>query len=430
LKHLVFSLLLVASSVVGAGALTVASGKVAAVPARASTGLDIYVGYADDLRASPTNFPTPWQGAPNTVFIGSGPPWDAGAVRLVNNSSSPVSVDDVSVDLHHGSGGASGPVFDLWGSFVIPANGQAILTQTTQFNFDTSDDPFETCGTTAPASDPRIPTVTVTVSGSPTTVSDAGHILDTGGFDAVCLGNESIQWTLAGNAPCAGSSLSLAPPSQTQSVGQTATVTATFANSCGQPLSNVAVNFSVISGPNTGTSGAGVTDSNGQASFSYSSLQPGTDTLQASVTNPAGTITSNSVTVTWVLQFAPGGGSFVIGDLESAVGTSVTFWESQWGKDNPTSTGSKAAAFKGFAESPTVPACPGTWSADPGNSTPPPSGPLPAYMGVIVTSSYAKSGSTISGDILEIVVVKTDPGYQPDPGHAGTGTVVAVVCRS
>jgi len=24
--------------------------------------------------------------------------------------------------------------------------------------------------------------------------------------------------------------------------------------------------------------------------------------------------------------------------------------------------------------------------------------------------------------------VKTDPGYQPDPGHAGTGTVVAKVC--
>src|SRR5260370_13512335 len=70
--------------------------------------------YADDLRASATNFPTPWAGAPDTVFIGSGAPWDAGAIRLVNTSSAPVLVNDVTVYLHHGSGGASGPGFDLW----------------------------------------------------------------------------------------------------------------------------------------------------------------------------------------------------------------------------------------------------------------------------------------------------------------------------
>jgi hypothetical protein len=39
-----------------------------------------------------------------------------------------------------------------------------------------------------------------------------------------------------------------------------------------------------------------------------------------------------------------------------------------------------------------------------------------------------KSGSTINGTWAKIVVVKTDPGYQPNPGHPGTGTIVATFC--
>jgi len=34
----------------------------------------------------------------------------------------------------------------------------------------------------------------------------------------------------------------------------------------------------------------------------------------------------------------------------------------------------------------------------------------------------------IGGDTLHLVIVKTDAGYQGDPGHAGTGTIVGVVC--
>jgi len=37
-------------------------------------------------------------------------------------------------------------------------------------------------------------------------------------------------------------------------------------------------------------------------------------------------------------------------------------------------------------------------------------------------------GSTISGNTPHIVIVKTNPGYAPNPGHAGTGTVVLVIC--
>lgn len=131
---------------------------------------------------------------------------------------------------------------------------------------------------------------------------------------------------------------------------------------------------------------------------------------------------------TIIFAFAPGGGAFVIGDKNSAIGTPVTFWGAQWWKQNSLSGGRAPASFKGFAESPTAPTCSVDWSADPGNSTPPPSGPLPAYMAVIVTSSASKSGSQVSGNTVHIVIVKTNPGYAPDPGDPGTGIVVAQVC--
>ena len=34
----------------------------------------------------------------------------------------------------------------------------------------------------------------------------------------------------------------------------------------------------------------------------------------------------------------------------------------------------------------------------------------------------------ISGNTTHIVVVKTEPGYAPDPGHHGTGEIVATFC--
>jgi exosome complex RNA-binding protein Rrp4 len=49
-------------------------------------------------------------------------------------------------------------------------------------------------------------------------------------------------------------------------------------------------------------------------------------------------------------------------------------------------------------------------------------------MGVVVTSGVKKSAGTISGNAVKIVVVKTEPGYAPDPGDHGTGTIVATYC--
>jgi hypothetical protein len=51
-------------------------------------------------------------------------------------------------------------------------------------------------------------------------------------------------------------------------------------------------------------------------------------------------------------------------------------------------------------------------------------------MGVIVSSTVTQNGSVISGDIKEVVIVKTNPGYAPDPGNPGTGTIVGVLCTS
>ncbi|HEV2687359.1 MAG TPA: hypothetical protein VGV35_02360, partial [Bryobacteraceae bacterium] len=110
----------------------------------------------------------------------------------------------------------------------------------------------------------------------------------------------------------------------------------------------------------------------------------------------------------------------------AALGDTVTFWGAQWAKDNTLSGGAAPDAFKGFTD--TTPAtCGGNWTSRPGNSSEPPDTVHP-FIAVMVSSTITQSGDTITGDISKIVIVRTNPGYGPSPGHAGTGTVVAVVC--
>ncbi len=137
--------------------------------------------------------------------------------------------------------------------------------------------------------------------------------------------------------------------------------------------------------------------------------------VKTMIDDDGGSSTKATCSNVLVFAFAPGGGAFTIGDKENVVGTTVDFWGAQWSKDNPTIGGASAASFKGFAPQPSTPTCLATWNAGPGNSASPPSGPLPSYMGVIVTSSYGKSGSTISGDVAHITVVKTDPRLRAEP---------------
>lgn len=124
-----------------------------------------------------------------------------------------------------------------------------------------------------------------------------------------------------------------------------------------------------------------------------------------------------------------GTGAFVVGDRAATAGNRVTFWGAGWSAANPLSGGSAPASFKGFADdlSATPPSCGATWSAQPGDSAAPPAS-VPTLLPVIVASEIDRNGSTIGGDVREIVLVQTDPGYAPDPGHPGTGTVVGVLC--
>ena len=129
-----------------------------------------------------------------------------------------------------------------------------------------------------------------------------------------------------------------------------------------------------------------------------------------------------------VFAFPSGGGAFVIGDRSSAPNARATFWGAQWADLNSLSGGPAPAAFKGFAPGPIAPACGSNWTSRPGNSSGPPPGPLPALMGVLVAGHVTRSGAVVSGDALHIAIVSTDPGYEPNPGHPGTGTIVALLC--
>jgi hypothetical protein len=71
--------------------------------------------------------------------------------------------------------------------------------------------------------------------------------------------------------------------------------------------------------------------------------------------------------------------------------------------------------------------CGMSYTTDTGNSTPPPPS-VPDFMAVIVSSHITQSGSVITGDIKQLVVVHNNPGYAPDPGHPGTGTEVIPIC--
>jgi hypothetical protein len=125
-------------------------------------------------------------------------------------------------------------------------------------------------------------------------------------------------------------------------------------------------------------------------------------------------------------------GSFTIGDGNAAIGSSVTFWGAQWEKLNSLSGGAPPPAFKGFVNSFATPGCGLAWQTRTGNSSEPPPPPLPEYIEVAVTSKVTQEGSTpVSSNTPKVVLVKTSSytRYMPDPGHEGTGTVVALICE-
>ncbi len=189
------------------------------------------------------------------------------------------------------------------------------------------------------------------------------------------------------------------------------------------------VSFTLGSGASA-QSCSGVTDATGTAGCTISPVkQPlGPGTVAASFAGDGFYRPASDRRSTLLFAFL-GRGAFVIGDRNAVVGSRVEFWGAQWAKMNSLSGGAAPRAFKGFADMTSKPPrCGAGWSTDPGNSSAPPKS-VPSFMGVIVSSSVTMSGSIISGNTPAIVIVKTDPGYAPNPGHAGKGTVVAVLCH-
>jgi hypothetical protein len=175
--------------------------------------------------------------------------------------------------------------------------------------------------------------------------------------------------------------------------------------------------------------GTGITDASGTAQCTLKVNQPlGVGTVTAAFAGDPFYEPSADTEPTLIFEFATGG-SFVVGDLGpgTTLGAQVTFWGAQWDKRNTLTGGPAPAAFKGFEDSAAPPTCGVTWTTSPGNSSKPPA-TVPSYLGVVVSSSVGKSGSAITGDSVHLVVVQTDPGYQPNPGHDGTGKIVGVFC--
>lgn len=188
------------------------------------------------------------------------------------------------------------------------------------------------------------------------------------------------------------------------------------------------------------TSAGTITGGPGNAPYTVSGTHTyastGTFLISTTITDVGGNSTTTPACSVIIFAFANSkGASFVIGDLEAGVGNHVTWWSSQWANINLMSGGAPPDAMKGFAGFEDnflglpPPNCGGTWSTDTGNSTPPPPS-VPQFMGVIVSSKVTQSGSVISGDIKQVVILKNDPGYAPSPGHPGTGTEIAIACMT
>jgi hypothetical protein len=220
----------------GVAVLALAGVMTAGLPTGAAraANINVYVAYADNLRASGF-FPTPWIGSPGVVSQSpAAETFDSGAIRIDNTTASPITVSNLSVFFPSNSS-----TYAIWAPLTIAAGGIGIFAENNGVDtqFDTSD--FGVFGGLPPASlDPTVPgnnqiggcsspasilagagetaqcaatvpVITFSLDGGATfqSVSDTGHILDTGEWDFVDNatfgedGNESINWNLAGGTP-------------------------------------------------------------------------------------------------------------------------------------------------------------------------------------------------------------------------------------
>lgn len=264
---------------------------------------------------------------------------------------------------------------------------------------------------------------TVAIAGSTFTVTGTHTYAEEGDFTVTTtVDHEGVLSTATSAASVQDAPLTVTAAAQPVSPQSFAGITATFTDA--DPNGTVS-DYTATIDWGDGTTSVGVVDGgpvfNVKATHTYTST--GTYAITTTVRDhgPSTSVTSKVL----VFAFSPGGGAFVIGDHNNTPGAVVTFWSDQWGKANTLTAGAAPSGFKGFASTPASVTLGQMWSTRTGNSPPPPTPPLPAYMGVIVADSVTQNGSTITGDTPHIAVVATRPGYAPSPGHNGTGTVVA-----
>src|SRR5262245_40669251 len=166
-------------------------------PGEAQADYSIYVGYADGLRGAP-QFPDPWSGSPNVTFLGASGSgaYDAGAIMIQNTGASSITVKSIVVDNFE-----NGAIFDLWGAssvlaiklpVTLNAGQSLIVTQTQDYNFDTSDQPGH-----APPGSSIQPNIHIDFGSGSQTFIDQFQILNTKGFDpALANLNEATGWRL------------------------------------------------------------------------------------------------------------------------------------------------------------------------------------------------------------------------------------------
>jgi RHS repeat-associated protein/uncharacterized repeat protein (TIGR01451 family) len=321
-----------------------------------TSALSVYIGYADGLRPGGSIFPFPWKGSPGVTFLGgTGSFYDAGAIRFDNNSDQAIVFDTVSVDI--------GPFhFNIWGNnIVVQPHGITILTQTRDYNFDTSDAP-ETCRPSG-----YIPEIHVTQAGVVTTFKDTRQILNTKGIDPVDCGggNESHAWERIGgggvgiNVPLPPTvTMSLSPAtSPGQTVGSTQTLTVAVLDVGGQPVPGLEVAIGVF-GANTQILRA-TTDASGFATVSYTGLAAGTDNITATAFVSGLQAVSNALRIEWAEVSppavqgwigAPLDGSTATGMVPVTVGVGVTLTQGTvkyWPASNPSAVTVLATGVQG-----------------------------------------------------------------------------------
>lgn len=143
--------------------------------------LPLSAGYVDNNSHHAPFFPTPWQGDPGVTFVGNNcgrgtvDTCDGGALKIDNTTGAPITGVRVVVTI-------GSDVFDLWGSNTIPAGNSLVLTQTANYNFDTSETNLADGNPCDPES--TVPVISVTINGVTQNYNDTAQILNKDGIDA------------------------------------------------------------------------------------------------------------------------------------------------------------------------------------------------------------------------------------------------------